>query len=99
MASQIHAGLDGMARKLMLGPSSDSPYGRNQRTAEGLPHNLEEALESLSANACFRAAFGDAFVDYYIAIRRFEIARAEKDGGAASADVTAWEHREYFDLA
>ena len=98
MASQIHAGLDGVARKLIPGPSSDAPYGGNDGTAERLPHNLEEALESLTSSACFRAGFGDAFVDYYVAIKRFEIARAAKEPGSAT-DVTAWEHREYFDLA
>jgi glutamine synthetase len=67
-------------------------------TAEGLPHNLEAALESLATNACFRSGLGDAFVDYYVAIKRFEIARAAKEPGSAT-DVTPWEHREYFDLA
>jgi glutamine synthetase len=95
MASQIHAGLDGVARKLKPGPSADAPY---ERTAEALPKVLEEALEALDKNACFRAAFGDAFVDYYIAIKRFEIARAATEPGSAT-DVTPWEHREYFDMA
>jgi glutamine synthetase len=100
MASQIHAGLDGVARKLVPGPSSEDPYGGKDGTAETLPHSLEEALRALAENACFRAAFGKAFVDYYAAIKRFEIARAEKDNGGSNAtDVTAWEHREYFDLA
>jgi glutamine synthetase len=98
MASQIHAGLDGVARKLKPGPSADTPY---ELAEEPLPRTLGEALDALQANACFRAAFGDAFVDYYIAIKRFEIARAEKDGAASNGatEVTAWEHREYFDLA
>jgi glutamine synthetase len=100
MASQIHAGLDGMARKLVPAPASEDPYGGKDGAAETLPHRLEEALRALAENACFRAAFGKAFVDYYVAIKRFEIARAEKDGGGSgAADVTAWEHREYFDLA
>ena len=98
MASQIHAGLDGMARKLTPGPSADAPY---ELKAEPLPRVLDEALDALNANTCLRTAFGDAFVDYYIAIRRFEIARAAEDGGVSSnaMDVTNWEQREYFDLA
>ena len=98
MASQIHAGLDGMTRKLTPGPSADAPY---ELKAEPLPRVLDEALDALNANTCLRTAFGDAFVDYYIAIRRFEIARAAKDGGVSSnaMDVTNWEQREYFDLA
>jgi len=101
MASQIHAGLGGIARKLVPGPSADAPY---EKSAESLPKNLEEALEDLEANACSRTSFGAAFVDYYVAIKRFEIARAAKEGaapsaGAMSTGVTNWEHREYFDMA
>ena len=98
MASQIHAGLDGVARKLAPGPSADDPYGRKAGVAESLPHHLEEALESLASSASFRAAFGDAFVEYYVAIKRFELARAGKEPGSATA-VSGWEHREYFDFA
>jgi glutamine synthetase len=99
MASQIHAGLDGIARKLVPGPAADDPYGTGPGKAETLPGNLDEAVRSLADNVCLRASFGDAFVDYYAAIKRFEIARAEREGGAGTAEVTAWEHREYFDLA
>jgi glutamine synthetase len=98
MASQIHAGLDGVARKLIPGPSADAPYEKNAKKAEGLPKNLQDALESLNSNACFRAAFGAGFVDYYVAIKRFEIARAAKEPGGTT-DVTSFEHREYFDMA
>ena len=69
------------------------------RGAESLPRDLDEALAALADNACFRAAFGDAFVDYYVAIKRFEIARAAKDAPSDPAVVSTWEHREYFDLA
>ena len=98
MASQIHAGLNGVARKLVPGPSADAPY---ELAKEPLPKTLGDALDALAANECFRSAFGGAFVDYYVAIKRFEIARADKDGQTqrSAADVTAWEHREYFDLA
>ena len=61
MASQIHAGLDGVARKLDPGPSADSPY---EISAEPLPKSLDEALAALKDSACFRAGFGDVFVDY-----------------------------------
>ena len=61
MASQIHAGLDGIARKLKPGPSADSPY---EISAEPLPKSLAEALAALKDSACFRAGFGDVFVDY-----------------------------------
>ena len=40
-------------------------------------------------SACFRAAFGDAFVDYFLRLKEFEI-------GRFLSDVTDWEQREYF---
>jgi glutamine synthetase len=97
MASQIYAGLDGMARKLDPGPSADAPY---EISAEPLPRTLEEALKALRKDACFRAGFGEAFVDYYAHIKDAEIARFRKDAKDSKDpnEVTDWEQREYFDL-
>jgi len=96
MASQVHAGLDGIARKLKPGPAVEVPY---ELSAEPLPKNLMEALDALGASKCFREGFGDAFVDYFIAIKRAEIDRAGAKPGDPPDQVTEWEHREYFDLA
>ena len=59
-----------------------------------------EEVAALRDNACFRAGFGDAFVGYYAHIKEAEIARSGKAAGNAAdeADVTEWEHREYFDM-
>jgi len=97
MASQIYAGLDGIARRLDPGPSADAPY---RKSAEPLPATLEEALAALRTNVCFRAGFGDAFVNYYAHIKEAEIARCRTEAMEKSeqTDVTEWEHREYFDL-
>jgi glutamine synthetase len=94
MASQIHAGLDGIARKLDPGPSADTPY---EVSTEPLPENLAEAVAALRADQCFRDGFGADFVDYYAHIKEAEIARFREDG-ADGPDVTAWEQKEYFDL-
>ena len=96
MASQIHAGLDGIARKLAPGPAVEVPY---ELSAEPLPKNLMEALDALAASKCFREGLGEAFVDYFIAIKRAEIARAGAKASDPPDQVTEWEHREYFDLA
>jgi len=97
MASQIYAGLDGIARKLDPGPCADAPY---KSSAAPLPATLEEALAELRNNACFRSGFGEAFVSYYAHIKEAEIARYRKEatGKSAEVEVTEWEHREYFDL-
>jgi glutamine synthetase len=87
-ASQIHAGLDGVARKLDPGPSADAPY---EAPAQSLPHTLAEALACLREDAVLREALGAAFVDYYCRIKEAEIARY-------NLEVSEWEQREYFEL-
>jgi glutamine synthetase len=87
-ASQIHAGLDGIARGLEPGTPADTPYDTR---APMLPRSLEEAIACLREDAAMRAGFGDAFVDYFCRIKEAEIARF-------NLEVTVWEHREYFDM-
>jgi glutamine synthetase len=98
MASQIYAGLDGIAQRLEPGPSADTPY---ETAAALLPKTLGEALIALRADEVFRAGFGAAFIDYYAHIKDAELARFTKESPAQSeqsADVTAWEQNEYLDL-
>jgi len=88
MAAQIVTGQDGVARQLDPGPSADTPY---ETKAPLLPKTLEEALAALAEDRCFVEGFGQGFIDYYIAIKRAELARYH-------AEVTEWEQKEYFDL-
>lgn len=88
MASQIAAGLDGIANNADPGASADTPYSAD---APMLPRSLMEAIAALRDNVCFREAFGDRFIDYFIRLKEAEIARF-------LADVTDWEQREYFAL-
>lgn len=97
MASQIYAGLDGIAKRREPGPSADTPY---ETAAALLPKSLSEAVTALRADGAFRSGFGGAFVDYYAHIKDAEFARYQKDaaeGGDPHA-VTAWEQKEYLDL-
>jgi glutamine synthetase len=87
-ASQIHSGLDGLARKLAPPPSADTPY---EAQAERLPATLGEALAALREDACLKEGLGAQFVDYYCRIKEAEIARF-------NLEVSDWEQREYFDL-
>ena len=88
LASQIYSGLDGVARKLPLPPSADTPY---ETKAEPLPRTLGEALGCLRQDEMLGKAIGETFVDYYCRIKEAEIARFH-------SEVSEWEHREYFDL-
>ena len=88
MAAQIASGLDGMARRLDPGPPATAPYDGD---APPLPGSLPAALQALQADACLVAAFGPFFVDYFTRLKQAEIDRFH-------AEVTEWEHTEYFDL-
>src|SRR3954447_8785544 len=88
MASQILSGLDGVDRALDPGPSADTPY---ETKAALLPKSLREAVFALSDDPFFREKFGATFVDYYVHIKNAEIERFQ-------AEVSDWEHREYFEL-
>ncbi|MGQ0653439.1 MAG: glutamine synthetase family protein [Betaproteobacteria bacterium] len=88
IASQIHSGLDGVSRKLPLGPCADTPY---EARAEMLPRTLDEALQALKSDPVLKEGLGEKFVEYYCRIKESEIARF-------NLEVSEWEHREYFDL-
>ncbi len=88
MASQVLAGLDGIDRKLEVPPSADTPY---ETKAALLPKSLREAVFALHEDNFFRNALGAEFVDYYVHIKNAEIERFQ-------AEVSDWEHREYFEM-
>lgn len=87
MASQVLAGLDGMEHRLDPGPPADAPYDRK---AQFLPKSLGEAVATLRSDPFFREKLGAGFVEYLLTIKDAEIARFQ-------AEVTDWEHREYFE--
>jgi glutamine synthetase len=87
MASQIASGLDGIVTDSHPGPSADAPYSAG---APALPRTLMDAIAALRENPCFREAFGDAFIDYFVRLKEFEI-------GRFLSDVTDWEQREYLE--
>jgi glutamine synthetase len=84
LASQIHAGLDGMARQLQAASQGDM-------NAKALPSDLNHALHALQSNAALSASFGEQVLAWYAHIKRQEIARYE-----AATDKTDWIRREYF---
>ncbi|MFD3584656.1 glutamine synthetase family protein [Streptomyces sp. NPDC058683] len=86
LASQLAAGLDGVARDLNPGPAADEPYATR---AEPLPRSLGEALDALETDRELTDRLGKDFVAYYTSVKRAEIARFDQE-------VTDWEQREYF---
>lgn len=87
-ASQIHAGLDGIERRLLPPPPTEAPYAP---AATMLPTSLGEALEALHADDQLAGAFGASFVDYYTRIKQSELARFD-----AAQDKDEFQRREYF---
>jgi glutamine synthetase len=87
-ASQIYAGLDGIARKLAAPPACESPYSA---AADKLPTSLADALQALQADTALCSAFGQDFINYFSHIKRQEMARCE-----SAADPVDWQRREVF---
>ena len=88
LASQIHAGLDGITRELKAPAATDAPYGD---AAVKLPTSLGAALDALQGDAALVAAFGSSFINYFTRIKQSEISRHEQ-----AVDREDWQRREYF---
>jgi glutamine synthetase len=88
LASQIHAGLDGITRQLKAPVATDAPYGD---AGTKIPTSLGEALDALQADSVLVAAFGPSFINYLTRIKQSEITRH-----AQAADQDDWQRREYF---
>jgi glutamine synthetase len=88
LASQIHAGLDGIERQLEPPPATDAPYAA---TGEKLPTGLGEALEALRHDTVINAGFGKDFIDYFSRIKQQELLRWEQ-----AVDKDEFQQREYF---
>ena len=88
-AACLAGGLSGIERGLAAPP----PVSGDVYKSEGLrqlPRTLDQALDLFEQSAVARDYLGGAFVDHYIAMRRWEV---EKHRRA----VTAWERRRYFE--
>ena len=88
LASQIHAGLDGIAQQRKAPPATDAPYGED---AVKIPTSLGEALDALGADTALTDAFGSSFINYFTRIKQSEITRHEQ-----AVDRDDWQRREYF---
>ncbi len=88
-AACLAGGLAGIERRLQPPPPSQG----NVYAAEGLaplPRTLDQAIELLDRSELARDYLGDAFVDHFVAMRRWEIEEHRRA-------VTEWERRRYFE--
>ncbi len=88
-AACIAGGLHGIENNLTPPPPSTGDVYR----AEGLdplPRTLEQAIDRLETSTIARDYLGDAFIDHFVSMRRWEI---EKHRRA----VTEWDRRRYFE--
>jgi glutamine synthetase len=100
MASQIVAGLDGVAHATDPGPQEYEPYAADRPL---LPTSLTAALDLLDASALYRSELGEVFVDYLLKLKRNEAGRfqrwlEENKMEGPGDEVTSWEQNEYFDF-
>jgi len=97
LASQLIAGLDGIARQREPGDPTDDPHAHDR---PALPGSLREAVDALKVSTVFRTAAGDAMIDFLVAIKEAELERYEAATAGLAAEelelVTDWEQREYF---
>ena len=88
-AASLAGGLSGIERGL----TPPQPHAGDVYKSEGLmplPRTLDESIEIFQQSALARDWFGDAFVDHYVTMRRWEAERHRRA-------VTAWERRRYFE--
>ena len=91
LASQIHAGLDGLENRLTPPPASESPYAAQANPASLLPRSLPDALQALKADAVLCQGLGAEWVASFDRVKQLEHQRH-----AQAPDVREFERREYF---
>lgn len=88
LGALVHAGVDGMQRRLTLPAPAPIPFAemtsaqRRETGMQPLPRTLGEALDYLQQSAAAREWFGPAFLDLYVAFKR------EEDQLLAGRDAT-----------
>jgi glutamine synthetase len=96
IASQLISGLDGIDHQLDPGPLENQS---GDETGPDLPVSLHQAACALENSELFRAQAGDALVEYLVTLKRHELTRSEAAPDEPLVNgVTAWEHREYFNV-
>uniref|UniRef100_A0A3Q3ISL7 Lengsin n=1 Tax=Monopterus albus TaxID=43700 RepID=A0A3Q3ISL7_MONAL len=77
LAATVAAGLDGIRRN--LNSESDLSKAPSQQREYAIPVKLEDVLEALAEDHVMLGALGEPFVQYFIAMKKFEIETQELD--------------------
>ncbi|XP_074521120.1 lengsin [Halichoeres trimaculatus] len=77
LAATVAAGLDGIRRNLNVDSSLNKAPSQQREFA--IPVKLDEALEALGEDHVIRSTLGEPFVQYFIAMKKFEIETQELD--------------------
>jgi glutamine synthetase len=91
LAAALASGLWGIEQKLTLDDAPIVGSGYQDEKAAVLPRTLQEATDRLDGSTLARALLGDAFVDHFVATRRWEWRQFGKA-------VTDWETKRYFEI-
>jgi glutamine synthetase len=88
MASQIHAGMEGVQGRMRPPLATVAPYASADKA---LPGSLGQALDMLNNDFALGAAFGTDFISYFTRVKTSELKRYEM-----AEDKDEWQRREYF---
>ncbi|XP_030628861.1 lengsin isoform X2 [Chanos chanos] len=77
LAATVAAGLDGIKRNLSVDQGLNRAPAQQKEFA--IPVKLEDALEALEEDSMLCGALGEPFVQYFLAMKRFEIETQELD--------------------
>ncbi|RVE76717.1 hypothetical protein OJAV_G00011590 [Oryzias javanicus] len=77
LAATAAAGLDGIRRNLNVEGAPNRAPGQQREFS--IPIKLDDALEALGDDHVIRGALGEPFVQYFIAMKKFEIETQELD--------------------
>jgi len=93
IASQVHAGLNGVEAGLRPAAATRDPYDMagNESTGDALPASLDEALAALQADTLLGRCFAPELLRVLQVVKRAELARFTE-----ATDKVAWMRREYF---
>ena len=89
-AATLAGGLHGIEKGLEPPPATEGD-AYAAKDVPPLPRTLAQAIDLFESSALARAYFGDAFVDHFSAMRRWEVERYDRA-------VTDWERRRYFEM-